>query len=269
MRRNNNPKVRYSYAPVKYVRQPQYITMRDPRRPTGEDTTAQDQSTPSTQSTNLREKDNFDRIASIAREAYDATRVIMGELNVEDKVYEVSGTNSFDFGNNMALQLINSIPQSVNEAGRTGDSVKIKGLYFAYRIYCSTSIAASQTLRARLFIHHHPSEFSLVYPFPTAIGSTNGVWAENLRGSTLATDAPRDYDNMDRCETLHDSHHNLTLEHPEARGHFFIKKHFKTQYENDSVVINTGSLTMGCVSSLSTVNGLYIQWWSRLYFVDN
>lgn len=278
-RKTHNNRVLYEYAPTKSVRQLPRNTTRL-NLTTGDDTT-DDQS--HNQSTTLQsrteERDNFDRIASIAREAYDATRVIMGELNVEQKMYQpINGaTNTaftytnYDWGNTFGIVNLNGVAQNVNEAGRTGDSIKMTNLTLDWRLQATAALTGNTVSYVTLVIFYCPGNSVVGSAFGTAANSTNGV-LEFLSGSSAISPwAPKDFDGNAKQRVVIVGRHTLKVHtnDPSSHHHFFIKLHKKTQWENDSAVINTGYLGFFLVSDTSLQTLTTSTVCSRLYFVDN
>lgn len=255
------------YAPAKYGRQ-QYQRHFTADAITDDPSTQPSRSTPLT---TLASKDNFDRIANIAREAYDATRVIMGELNVEDKIFQIVPTAVvFDFANGLSPQLLNQVPQNVNEAGRTGDSIKMKGLYLTLRIVSSGTIPVNTSHMWKALLVYHPGGYVIDKNFPTTASDLTGLLEFSWMNSNLAPLAPRDYDSMDKAHVIWEKEGILTPESPMEFQQHYIKLHRKVQFENDSSVINTGALCLYMVSDKSNVTyQLAAAYATRLYFVDN
>lgn len=277
MSTNSNRQVRYVYAATPSNNAQR---MRQPPRFTDADTTEEDDQSTTRQprDTTLRSKDNFDRIAIIAREAYDATRVIMGELNVEQKMFQpLNGTNtaftytSYDWSTTFGIVPLNAIPQSVAEAGRTGDSIKMTNLTLDWRLQATAALTGNTVSYVTLVIFYCPGNTVVASAFGSTSSSTNGVLEFNSGSSSIAPWAPKDYDGNAKQRVVIVGRHTLKVHvnNPAEAHHFFIKLHKKTQFENDSAVINTGYLGYFLVSdtALQTLTTSTIC--SRLYFVDN
>lgn len=266
-----------AYAPSHAARQPLYSMQPQPRS-TAADTTDEEE-----QSLSLRDKDNFDRIASIAREAYDATRVIMGELNVEQKMYQYAPTQTtallntlgafpvINWANGFGAVCLNQIPQNVNEAGRTGDSIKMTNLMFDIRVASVNGTwATNEVDYAKLIIFYCPGPTTATVPFGTTASATDGLLEFSYGSTVLAPFAPKDYDgnSKPRVKIVHEHLFRLTAEHPQLYHHALIKLDKKTQFENDGNTINTGFLGFMIIGDAGSFHCTATTAW-RLYFVDN
>lgn len=270
MRRNNSRLVPYARAPARFVHQPNQCALQS--RTTDEDTT--DDTTPQRQSsTNLAQRDNFDRVANMAREAYNIGKELLGELNVEDKIYTISKTNQRpDWYNNLGLTILNSVPQSVNEQGRTGDSIMCRGIHFEIRIMNNTKVAwgVGETQYVRCFMALQAQTNQAMNNFPSSISAGDGIWDYELQSTVLAPYAQKDYDCKARLHILWDTVVKLDAQNPNTMIKHFQKLHFHTQFENDSSSTNTGTLYFGIVADRAVADGsVDVNWHSRLYFVDN
>lgn len=284
MSTTSNRQVRYASAATPYSNAQR---MRQPRRFIVGDTTEEDdQSTTSqhNQPTTL-ERDNFDRIASIAREAYDATRVIMGELNVEQKLYvPLSGFSAtfvhtvYDWANAFVLTTpsvangwLNAVPQAITEAGRTGDSIKMTNLTMDWRLLATTALSGNAASTVTLLIYYCPGNTVISSNFSASATSTVSLLDWVNASTPIAPYAPKDYDGDSKKRVVIVGRHTMTVHanSPSQHHHFHIKLQKKTQFENDSSAINTGYLGYTIISdtNLQSLTTSYIA--SRLYFVDN
>lgn len=295
-RKQYNPRVMSEYAPIRYVKRAQ-LPIRQPLRhqprsidagtllPTA--TAAMDGNTSQNQSNTDREKDNFDRIASIAREAYDATRVIMGELNVEQKLYVplFSGNacqthTAYDNGNTFNIATtgrLNDIPQTVNESGRTGDSIKMSTLTLDWVLRSTASLTGNTVAYVTLLIYYCPGSTSVTSIFGSNASALNGLLDFVNSSSAQTPWAPKDYDGDSKKRVVIVGRHTLKVHvnDPAAAHHFHIKLNKKTQYENDQgttqalTVINTGLLGYAIFSDTTSQILTSSAVSARLYFVDN
>jgi len=228
--------------------------------------------TPPQSGMSLAQRDNFDRVANMAREAYNIGKEILGELNVEDKIYTVSKIATPiqpDWHNNVAPILLNAVPQSVNEAGRTGDSLEMRGIRLTLRLIRNSAFFNNNYVRVFL-VYYDCQRPVTVQNFPTTAGSQDGVWDYELGLTAMAPAAQKDYDSKAKFSVIWDKTFKLTQDDPEILFHDFIKlKNRPVQFENDSSAVNTGALEImfvGDQAASATVTGI---WHTRLYFVDN
>lgn len=222
----------------------------------------------------LSQRDNFDRVANMAREAYNIGKEILGELNVEDKIYTITTyvTSAIqpDFANNVAPVLLNAVPQSVNEAGRTGDSIEMRGIRITARIIrTNPTVFAANWVRVYLVYYPGPRPATM-QNFPTTASSTDGIWDFELKSTTMAPVAQKDYDSKARMHILWDKTYHLKQDDPEKLIHDFVKLKGKhVQFENDTSAIASGSLELMWVSDQAAAATVAAYWHTRLYFVDN
>lgn len=242
-----------------------------PKRPTAVVTT--DTDNPS--STSLARQDNFDRVAEMARDAYRIGKEILGELNVEDKIYTYGTTNGTPDWSNGGLYNItlNAVPQSVNEAGRTGDSIEMKGIRIAFRINTNkTSWGVNEANYCRItVVYHEEASQQTSLPFPTNASSVDGLWDIAFKATSMAPIAPRDYDSKARDDIIWDHLVKADAQNPSHLFHVYIPLKGKhTQFENDSSTINTGSLSLWFTTDRAiAADSMTVDFTSRLYFVDN
>jgi hypothetical protein len=291
MRRIYNPQVKSEYAPTLSVRRLPPRTTRLCHTTAGATTEEDDQSDPRLYTTSnqplTEERDNFDRIASIAREAYDATRVIMGELNVEQKLFVplFSGNacqthTQYDHGNSFDISTtgrLNIIPQSVAEAGRTGDSIKMTNLTLDWTLRATAALTGNTVCYVTLLVYYCPGNTSVTSIFGANASALNGLLDFVNSSSQQTPWAPKDYDGDSKKRAVIVGRHTMKVHvnDPAVSHHFNIKLHKKTQYENDQgtttalTVINTGLLGYAIFSdtNLQTLTTSAVS--ARLYFVDN
>lgn len=220
----------------------------------------------------LAQRDNFDRVANMAREAYNIGKEILGELNVEDKiytVYKIATPIQPDWHNNVAPVLLNAIPQSVNEQGRTGDSVEMRGIRLTLRLFRNSAFFNNNYVRVFL-VYYDCQRPTTVQNFPTTAGSQDGIWDYELGLSAMAPAAQKDYDSKAKFSVIWDKTFKLTQEEPELLFHDFIKlKNRPIQFENDTSAVNTGALEIMFVGDQAASATVTAIWHTRLYFVDN
>lgn len=268
-RRNNIPQGKFMSAPAQFnVRQPQSRSTDDDT----EDTTT---------GVMLRSRDNFDRVASMARDAYNIGKELLGELNVEDKIYT---TNNFattfagaeyrqpDYANNTPHVFLNEVPQNVKEAGRTGDSIEMKGTKLTGRIVRNVETYSVNYVRIYI-MYYYAARPASQSNFPASVDAGDGIWDFELKSSSLAPKAQKDYDSKVRSKIVWEKTFKVTHDNSEILFDDWIKLRGKhVQFENDasgSGSINTGALTIGIVSDVPASSGLQVYWHNRLYFVDN
>lgn len=222
----------------------------------------------------LAQRDNFDRVANMAREAYNIGKEILGELNVEDKIFtiQVYKTSAVqpDYANNVAPVLLNAVPQSVNEQGRTGDSIEMRGLRLTLRLIRNSPTTFNNNYVRVYILYYDCHRPATVNNFPSGAGTQDGVWDYELVSTTMAPAAQKDYDSKAKFKVIWDKTFKLTQEEPEILFHDFIKLKGKhVQFENDTSAINTGQLEIMFVGDQAASSAVSAYWHTRLYFVDN
>ena len=275
LRPMGQPKGKSEYGRVKYAQQPRSMYRLDTTPSLRQSTTNVDP----LMSQRTDEEDNFDRVAKLARDAYSMGKEILGELNVEDKIWQIAPINLITadwVGVINSRPILNSIPQSVNEAGRTGDSIKMKGINIMMNFRSrQVTWGPNESYEFRVAVVYHPAGATITKHFPDALGDLDGLYergvgATNWVANILATRAPRDYDSLDKAKVLHEFHVKLKADNNAQWHDFYVELNRKTQFENDSSVINSGTLQMFITTSFAvTAITPEITWASRLYFVDN
>lgn len=209
----------------------------------------------------------------------------MGELNVEQKLYvPLNGGNAslaisaYDYANTFNLSSqgqLNAIPQSVAEAGRTGDSIKMTTLTLDWRLQATAALTGNTVAYVTLAIYYCPGATTVQSIFGASASAKDGLFDFINSSSALTPWAPKDYDSDAKPRAVIVGRKTMCVHvnQPASHHHFHIKLNKKTQFENDSSTfpagINTGYLGYALFSdtSLQTITTSTVC--SRLYFVDN
>lgn len=211
-------------------------------------------------------RDNFDRVATIAREAYAIGKEILGELNVEEKVI-VTGPSVFnpDYNGGGSV-LLNSCAQGVTDATRTGDSIKLSNLKLNWYGTCSTA----GLYIVRCIVWWQPGADNLSLAFPTTVSSQDGLMDFAMRGTYMAPLCPKDYDNENKSMILYDETFTFELFNNAVRFLSpLIKIDRHTVFENNSTTINNGVLRVAWISNVAATANMQIGYNAYVYFVDN
>jgi hypothetical protein len=221
-------------------------------------------------------RDNFDRVASIAREAYEMAKVIRGELNVEKYMFATGSTvllTSITWGNGgVSPTLMNGIPQGDQEGNRAGDSIKMTSLMMDLRVNTTRANPFPTNVNdyVKLVIFYVPGTNVISTNFGTSAGDVAGLLENSYVSSVLAPFAPRDYDgnSKGKCQILHEHLFKLSAENPDQHHRAIVRLNKKTQFENNTTVVNTGGLFYTLVGdSTASVTNASFQF--RLHYVDN
>lgn len=218
------------------------------------------------------DRDNFDEVAQIARSAYKLTKEIMGELNTEQKV--IFGSI---IGNRPSFQVfittpLNQSSQGITDAARTGDSIKVTNFFMRGCVFnLNASTASNYFYPVRIIAYWQDGIDAITQSFPSTASSSNGLLQSEYSSTVLAPYSPKDYD-LDAATTiLYDETFIVDSQHPMHEFKKLIKVHRKTQYEQDSSVVATGSLRWFCISNVTAAdaNRPQVDFLYRVYFVDN
>ena len=211
-------------------------------------------------------RDNFDRVATIAREAYAIGKEILGELNVEEKVIVTGPSNFNPDYNGSGSVLLNSCSQGVTDSTRNGDSIKITNLKFYWYGTCATA----GLYICRCIVYWQPGPDTLLYAFPTSISAQDGLMDFAMKGTYMAPLCPKDYDNEHKSHILYDR--TFTFEPQNDSIHFdtpLIKIDRHTVFENNSSTINNGVLRVIWITNAPATANMQVGYAAYVYFVDN
>lgn len=233
-------------------------------------------STPSNRTTGadatpVEEEDNFDRVASMARDAYRIGKELLGELNVEYKRIQTSIVGHQPAWNNAGTPslLLNSCTQGDTGDTRNGDQIKMTRI--TGRGILRTSVATFAAYSCRVILYYTPGADVIINRFPTAVGAIDGLLDFAQTGTVNAPHAPKDPDCSRQTKILWDKHFELEGITSDAQEiiEFSIPLNKHTVYENNSATINNGSLRLMAVCDSAASAFFVLNMVVNVYFVDN
>lgn len=213
-------------------------------------------------------KDNFDRVASMARDAYTISKEIMGMINVEYKRYQ-GAIYSFQptSGNIVCSQtttqtvghfnFFTEITQGDDDAQRVGDSIKVQD--FIMKMECRAGAAGAQPYYIKvIFYWDESNQIDRTFATVSGVGSTTGLLEILTENTSLCTMATKDYDGDIKTKILEEKIIKVgptlaTVSDSVSQHHFRLRINRHTQFENNSNVLNSG--TLKCLIMSSAVSG--------------
>lgn len=218
--------------------------------------------------TTEEDRDNFDRVASMARDAYTLTKEIMGELNVEQKVLHQQGSPTALWDGVAGTQLLNDMAQGVTDSTRTGDSVKYTNMSLRFCMYSNATVAAVPVM-SRIVVWWQQGADLCSNLFPTSVGATDGVLDWNCKNTIEAVLATKDFDASRDVEILFDHSEVVIPQQKSVVHHRLLRLNKHSQFENNTSNIATGFLRIGFVTNSSVAHQALCVYNTDLYFVDN
>lgn len=236
--------------------------------------------------TEEQSKDNFDRVANMAREAYDIGKEIMGMINVEYKRYQgavltfqpTSGNiicSQTATQTNGHFNFFTEILQGDDDAQRVGDSIKVQNLVM--KMECRANAGGAQPYYIKvIFYWDESNQIDRTFANVSGAGSTTGLLENLTENISLCTMATKDYDGDIKTKILHEKlikvGATLATESDSVSQHEFnLKINRHTQYENNTNTVNSGALKCLVMSSAVSgdLNRPSVSLYYQVYYTDD